>query len=134
MWYKFVSQVLSKHTGKIWSTLFFSYIHWIWSVDLIRGPSQWTVLKNYQRHQLKIKTFLPRLHQGRNSNRKLLLARQPKITPNSYIPVIHYRVLEMRLINKNCIRLLTCATGRIHCTGAFFTRSRFKEKKFVNYL
>jgi len=69
---------------------------------------------------------------------KLLLARQPKITPNSYIPVIHYHVLEMRLINKNCIGLLTCVTGRIHCkvycTGAFFTRSRFKEKKFVNYL
>ena len=58
------------------------------------------------RQGIEIKTFLPKLDNGGSSNCKLLPARQPKIIPNSCIPVIHYHVLEKKLVDRN--RMLTC--------------------------
>ena len=64
-------------------------------VSLVRGlrprAPERTFKKNYQR----------------NENKNILI----KTTPNSYIAVIHYRGLEMRLIDKNST--LTCVTSWI---------------------
>lgn len=84
--------------------------------DLVRGQP-WQTIPRTRKITKRMETFLLRLHREWSSNSKLLLARQPKITQNSYIPVFHFYVLVMRLIEKN--RKLTCVTSRIsvYCSG-----------------
>ena len=57
-------------------------------ITVVRGRPEWTTKKKLPKESKQKHSYQDYSHQGGSSNRKLILARQPKITPNSNIPVL----------------------------------------------